>query len=248
MSGVPDQYAESAMKQWNPKPVPGAFNIIMIHQSMVGFMYAKHLMSLNSLPEGFDTYINGHIHESRKDKYSGAPLLIPGSFVPTQLTKESVQSRGFWIIDTENVPPKFDFYEIENQRKVYFRTFRTDMNRNMIIEELKTLSDTPHMKKPIIRVNFSGQEPVPEQFINDLRIRFGSVAILSFKKEIEEELPAARSLEEQKISVQELGKKVLMKNLEEFRLDTKTFESLFELLLEKKDEDAINLLKQSVDS
>lgn len=248
MSGVPDQYADSVMKKWNPQPVEGTFNIIMLHQSIAQFIYAKHLMDINSIPKGFDLYISGHIHESKQTKYADAPFLIPGSFIPTQLTKESVQSRGFWIIDTENIPPKFEFIELENQRKVYHRTFRTDMNKDMIIEELKILTETPYKKKPIIRINFTGKENMPDHFIDDLKSMFGKSAILSFKTDIEEEMPVAKSMEEQKMSVQELGRKVLMSNLREFKLDEKIFECVFELLLDKKDDEAINLLNQDIES
>jgi DNA repair exonuclease SbcCD nuclease subunit len=247
MSGVPDQYAESVMKKWNPAPVPGAFNILMLHQSLAPFMYARHLMDVNALPRGFDLYINGHIHESRKEKYADAPFLIPGSFVTTQLTKESVQDRGFWMIDTGGIPPGMDFLPLESQRMVYYRTLPSDMKGEMVAEEIRTLLGMKHRKKPLIRINFSGKSEVSEQMIADLKARFSASAILSFRKEESGET-LARTMEEQKKSVRELGHEILHRNLREFKLDGSVFGGVFELLLEEKEDEAIDLLNRGVEN
>ena len=248
MSGVPDQYAESVMKKWNPKPVPGAFNVLMLHQSLAPFMYAKHLMNVSSLPQGFDLYINGHIHESRKERYADAPLLIPGSFVTTQLTKESVQDRGFWIVDTGNIPPKMDFVQLESQRKVYYRSLPADMGREMVSEEIANLLTMQHRKKPMIRINFTGRGEVSDQMISDLKAKYSGSAILFFRKETDGAGAVSRTIEEQRKSVRELGQEILSRNLREFKLDEGSFSSVFELLLEDREEDAIGLLNKGVEN
>jgi DNA repair exonuclease SbcCD nuclease subunit len=248
MSGVPDQYAESVMKKWNPKPVQGAFNIIMFHQSLAPFMYAKHLMDVNSIPEGFDLYINGHIHESKRHQYAGAPLLIPGSFVTTQLTKESVQSRGFWIVDTCSDSVSMEFMELESQRRVYHKTLPSDMSSEMVMDEIRILLNKPHKKKPMIRINFTGKEKVPEHLTDELKTKFRDSAIISFGKGVASERIVSTSVDEHKKSVRELGHDILVRNLKEFKLDEGMFTDIFELLIEKRDKEAIDLLNSGIEN
>jgi len=238
MSGVPDQYTESVLKEWNPKPIPGCTNILMIHQSVKEFMHERvpHTISLEYLPKGFDLYILGHIHRPEKSSYDNSPVIIPGSLVPTQLTKESTKSKGFWFFETESRELKF--IPLQTQRTIYFIEKE---NIEEIKKELEKLLSGKFAKKPIIRI--TGR--ISNETEKDIRNRFGDRAIISFKKEhsAEEETPR-KTLEEHKLSVQELGKKLLEQNIKEFKLDPKIFEQVFELLLEGKQDDALDILSK----
>jgi DNA repair exonuclease SbcCD nuclease subunit len=236
-SGVPDQYAEAALEQWNPKPMEGTFNIFMLHQSMAPFVYADKTIDVESLPKGFDLYVAGHMHEAQQPD-GDYPILIPGSTIQTQLNKESTRTRGFWILDT--VTRDFEFRPLEGQRKVYYRAFENPSPED-IESEIERILEESHEKKPIIRIHLTGKE-IPLQEIQD---KFQGQAILSFKKDFEEESLPVKSLEEHKLSVQELGKKLLRENLQAAGLDPERFESIFELLLEKKNEQAQGLLYKS---
>lgn len=242
MSGVPDQFSASVLEQWNPKPVEGCFNIFMLHQSMSPFMYAPHLLPVEKLPKGFNLYVCGHVHEPRKSVYSNAPLIIPGSLATTQITKESVNPMGFWTFDTET--GKSEFNAIENQRRIYYKEMDTESATQEIIEkEIKEiLQQNEHKKKPIIRIKLTGKEKkLP---LDEIKSRFDEKAIVSFRKATEEEEIQVKTIEEHKLSVQELGKKLLEENMKEFRLNPKTFEHVFELLLEGKPEEVVNLLSK----
>jgi DNA repair exonuclease SbcCD nuclease subunit len=238
MSGVPDQYAESVLSQWNPQPIQGAFNIFMLHQSVAPFLYADKTIELETLPKGFDVYVAGHMHESQQSTHSQNPFLIPGSTIQTQLNKESIQRRGFWILDTES--RSLDFRELGSQRKVYYRAFENPEQEDIETEIEKILEET-HEKKPIIRIRLTGKETDT----SGIQDKFQDQAILSFKKDFEEEAPPAKTLEEHKLSVQELGRKILHENLQAAGLDPERFENIFELLLEKKNESAQELLYKS---
>lgn len=239
LSGVPDQYAESVLSEWNPQPMKGCFNIFMLHQSVAPFLYSDKLVDLDSLPKGFDLYVAGHMHDPQTSVHSSAPLLIPGSTIQTQLNKESVQSRGFWILDTET--RSLDFRELASQRKVYYRAFENPGPGEMENEIESILEDTHHEKKPIIRIRLTGKETDTSA----IQSRFQELAIISFRKDFDEEALPAKTLEEHRLSVQELGRKILRENLEAAGLDPERFESIFELLLEKRTEQAQELLYKS---
>jgi DNA repair exonuclease SbcCD nuclease subunit len=234
-SGIPDQYAEAALGDWNPRPIQGIFNIFMLHQSVAPFLYADKTIDVENLPRGFDLYVAGHMHESKTSSHSGSPFLIPGSTIQTQLTKESPQARGFWILDTET--SELEFRPLEGQRKVYYRAFENASPEEIEIEIEKILEES-HEKKPVIRIHLTGKE-IP---LSDLQDKFHESALLSFKKDFEDSEIPVKTLEEHRLSVQELGKRLLRENLQTAGLDPERFESIFELLLERKNEQAQNLL------
>ncbi len=240
MSGVPDQFSAGVLEQWNPNPMENCFNIFMLHQSLSPFMYAPHLLPVEKLPGGFDLYICGHMHEPKKSVYRESPFIIPGSLVTTQITKESMKPMGFWSFETES--RKSEFRVIENQRKVYYIVMDTgNLERDDIENEIGKILETGHKKKPIVRIKLKGKE---KNFpLDEIKSRFVDKAIVSFRKETEEENIQAKTLEEHRLSVQELGKKLLYENLRELKLNPKTFEHIFELLLENKIDEVMGLLK-----
>jgi DNA repair exonuclease SbcCD nuclease subunit len=244
MSGVPDQYAESVLKNWDPKPIPGYLNIFMIHQSISQFLYAPHAIDINVLPKGFDLYICGHMHEAKKSSYDGKPVLIPGSPITTQITKDSVNPRGFWKIDVQkNQIKNIDWVQIEKQRKVYYLEFEDE---SRIVEKIDEILKKPHDKKPLLKIV---APEIKDSLINEIKIRFGEKCIISFKKEVvEKPVLAAKTLNEQKLSVSELGRKLFRENLEEKNLDVQTFESVFEFLENDDYEKALELLKEKIKS
>jgi DNA repair exonuclease SbcCD nuclease subunit len=232
MSGVPDQYAESVLKNWNPKPFEGCFNILILHQSISEFLYAPHTLDLKALPKGFDLYVDGHVHEARKAEYSGRPFLLTGSLIPTQLREESARPKGFWTFETSTGGTSW--VPLDNQRKVYYRAFESP-DFETIERELKKILGEEQSKKPIVRINMKGK--VKDTLTNEIESRFGGKAILSFRKETRREEIPARTMEEHKLSVEEMGRKFLLENLEKSGLDPEFFEDVFDLLAEGRTED-----------
>jgi len=245
MSGVPDQHTEEALREWGPKPVPGCVNILMLHQNLTEFMHEKvpHTLDISKLPKGFDFYVCGHIHETVKREHGSGLIILPGSLIPTQLTKD-FEGAGFWQIDTS--AKKVELVSLENQRKIYVREFEASKSGAEAIEkEMAEILKTEQSKKPIIRVKLKGrQTDLP---LKSIEAKLGDKCILSFRKDFEkEELPQAKGMEEHKLSVDDMGRKLLRANLKEFKLDEKLFESVFELLLEKKTDDVLTLLSSPV--
>lgn len=239
LSGVPDQYAGEELKKWGPRPEPGCYNIFMLHQNMREFMppQIEHALRTDDLPGGFDLYVCGHIHESTVAKKGSKPFIFPGSLIPTQIDRESAKPRGFFIVDTRG--GAIDFIEIEGQRKVYL--IEGVGGRAGITAELDRLLSAGHPKKPIIRIRVqSGDEGLQ----GEIRSRYGDRALLSFKAGPEESsiLLAAKTLEEHTLSVNELGRTLLEKNLRGLGLDAGLYESVFELISENREEEAERLV------
>ena len=244
LSGIPDQYVEKTLQEWNPKPVPNCFNIFMLHQSLEGFLYAPHLVPLKALPKNFDMYINGHIHNPEVSSYGTKPLIITGSTVQTQLNKESVKPRGFWFFDTENLENGVQYIEINSQRRVYYDEFNNAKEEQME-RKIKQILSNYHHKKPVIRFKITGSLDVDT---NALKKKYQDVALLSFRKDIEKEGLETKTIEEQKMSVDDLGKKLLRQNLESAKLDPVVFETVFEMMEGGRQDFVVEFMRSSINN
>ncbi len=112
IGNVPDEYAEEAVKKVMERfsPQDGAFRILLIHQSIRELMpHGKNELSLDYLETlPFDLIVNGHLHG--KEIMLKGRFLIPGSTVITQLKKEEMAGKGFFLFDTAT--RKADFMPI----------------------------------------------------------------------------------------------------------------------------------------
>jgi len=95
----------------------------------------------------------------------------------------------------------------------------------------------------VLRINLKGG--AKDTLTSEIEMKFGEKLILSFKKEKQEKKLPTKTLEEHKLSVEEMGRKILSQNLKKSGLDPKTFENVFELLVEGKTEDVMNTLLKS---
>jgi len=242
MSGVPEAYAKEVLQQWNPKPVEGAFNIFMLHQSIHPYIYnpiEPPSLRLEDLPEGFDLYISGHIHWREKTQIRGKPFIIPGSLIPTQINKtEAKYPKGFFVVElNENVEIKF--VELENQRKVFYKEFKVNNeNPSEILERIEEYLDgIEEDKKPLVRIKVTGRiEKGTSLDLSYIREKYKDKLLLSLsvrveEEEIENKIKLLRSMRESKESVEEMGMKILRENLKELNL-SKVYEEIFDFLVE----------------
>ncbi|MBI5223544.1 DNA repair exonuclease [Candidatus Micrarchaeota archaeon] len=103
LGSIPEDYVVPALKKTLERFVPDtkAFKIIILHQSIKELLPADSteelsLEYLETLP--FDLIVNGHIHE-QVVKLNGR-FIIPGSTVITQLKKDQMLPRGYFLYDT----------------------------------------------------------------------------------------------------------------------------------------------------
>lgn len=120
LGSVPEEYAKTALDRSmadNYRPEPGAFRILMIHQSIKELVPAGEeeltLEHLEALP--FDLIVDGHIHETMSKL--GGRFVIPGSTVITQLKKEETAPKGYYIYDT--AARKCEFVPIKSREFFY---------------------------------------------------------------------------------------------------------------------------------
>ena len=200
MSYLPEKYSKDVLEEWAPKPVPGAKNILILHQNIEPFIYSPLEdvnLKISDLPEGFDIILNGHIHWKNEVPVGNGKLLMPGSTIPTQLNKkESEVRKGYFTLDKE-----LKFREIQ-QRDFYLKTAE---KKEEIEEFLKHLPETE--LKPIIKIKIRNTSSLD---LNIIERKYREKGILIFKKELEKQFEKHKTdILRKQLSAEEYGLKLL---------------------------------------
>jgi len=251
LSGVPENYAKQALDAWKPKPFKDCPNILMVHQNFKELIpeLETGYMQLADLPKGFHMFLLGHVHWNMEFKHplTKAPILVPGSTVKTQLTqKEAEKEKGIYIIAVGREKGNVKFIPIET-RPLYYHKIKIDNESpaNILKKITKQIKDDIKKSKeiPLIRIKLSGvlKEKYSPTDINLKKIidEFENKAIISMDKSKLQSSSLSKSsrllvdLKENKISIEELGLKILQDSLKE-PIDTRKLESIFNLLVEQE--------------
>ncbi len=247
MSGVPERYAKEVLMQWNPKPVPDAVNIFLIHQSISPYIYSPlepPSLTLEDLPKGFDLYVSGHIHWHEIRPLHTGKFLICGSTITTSAHKsEAEQKKTIYKYDGNTITS----IPLENQRKVIWNEFEFNPAIKSSIENV--LSTIPISNpKPLVYIKVKGQIPkdsVAPSFA-ELEEKYRNRAIININKDLttegfQEQVEFLRDLREQKLSPEEHGLKLLQKNLQEINCGLK-IDEIFDHLVEGNSDMIFDLL------
>jgi DNA repair protein SbcD/Mre11 len=254
LSGIPDQFAIQAMESWNPQPFPQIPNFLLIHQTFKELIpdVKQNVMSYANLPRGFNLFILGHIHWRVEDKhpFTETPILVPGSTVRTQLRKiEAEREKGFYIININEDKFNISFKNLENVRKFFYEIINVNGKKpselvTEIQERISIILKT-HTKKisPLIRFKLKGV--LAEGFLpTDLNFtpiqkKFSERTILYFDRskiessQLGERAKLLYNLKQNKVSVEEIGMKLLLENLKiTDPKQAKDMQEIFEKLVE----------------
>ena len=246
MGGVPEEYAKGALEAISPKPVEGAFNLFLFHQSMKEFLPGESLMGIEDLPKGFDLYLCGHMHTKMSEKLnSGAFLLIPGSTVITQMRKDEVDGKGFFVFDTEK--KEAVFHKIQSRPFFYeeleFKEAGLEEVAAKARKSLEKMLENKSAVKPIIKLKLRG---TVAKGLNPSDLDTGAVvkefenrAMVEIDKNLEfdnlkERIEKLRNLRESKLSVKEIGIEILKEKLKKYGFKSSVdVETLYSLLSEE---------------
>ena len=157
LGGIADDRFREIVARENPKPVGGMFNVLFFHQSVYELLpFDKNFIRTDELPEGFDLYVNGHIHGKVEAKAHGKPFLISGSTVLTQLKAGEQEPKGFFIYDT--VTGGYTFNKIRSRRFVLLKLNIDGREPAQIEGDIERLvRENCSDDKPILRIEISGK-------------------------------------------------------------------------------------------
>ncbi|MCX8190226.1 MAG: DNA repair exonuclease [Candidatus Diapherotrites archaeon] len=232
LGGVPEKKALDVLRAWNPKPEPKAFNILVLHQSFKEFLPFDDEMiatlTIDSLPEGFDIIVNGHLHWQNEVKQGNKHLILTGSTMLTQMKRlEAKKPKGIYIMDTKS--KALDFLHLPNQRpfiyeKLEFENAEKNIVAKRLREVLGKITSEQYCKMPLVKIKLSGslaKGHTPESIdIKDILDEYSKKAIISidsdfFAQSFSKKLSELVALQEKNKSVLEFGYELLEKKLGE---------------------------------
>jgi len=230
LSGVPEKKALDALRMWNPCPVEGKKNLLMLHQSIKDFLPFDDEMiasiSLSDLPEGFSLIVNGHLHWQSDEKMQGKRLIMPGSTVITQMKRlEAEKEKGIFVWDSSL--NTLEFKPLPNQRKfVYKKLEFKEAGQEEIFgaveKALESAIDGNFLQKPLVKIKLKGTlaKGVQQSDISFSKLleQYGEKAIVSIGREFSavsfaKKLEELRELQKSRKSIASMGLELLEKNL-----------------------------------
>jgi len=237
MGSVPEDMARAALPQISCKPVAGAFNIFVVHQSFQEFDVSGNdtYITFDDLPEGYDLYLCGHVHQPCLT----GKVLNPGSTVVTQMRKDEVGPRGWLLYDT--AARKAEFKPVASRQLFHsiltFESAKPDEIRARVeAEARRLLSAAPAgAPSPLVKIVVKGTL-APGFGTADLSMPgMGDNVFIdnSMNSEnLKERIAQIKLSREKKLSARQQGMEILRKKLEEAHFTLGEPEEVFEKLLE----------------
>ncbi len=232
LGGISEERVVERLKELSPKPVEGAFNIFMFHQSTYELLpFSDDFMHNEDLPKGFDLYVDGHIHNRVEMSVHGKYLLIPGSTVLTQLKDGEQEDKGFILFDTGT--GRYEFIPINSRRFVVER---------LAFKEAKPADVTDRVARAIEKNLAAGEMPIIKVYLEgsiahgftstDMALghfvkRYQGRALVEIDGsrlkniELEGEIESLRDNRIGDMSVRERGMEVLLARLKELGFDSR---------------------------
>ncbi len=257
MGGVPEEQAGEHLRLLDPKPVPGAFNVFVFHQSLKEIISVSEGMSASDLPDGFDLYVDGHIHWAQELRFREKRILLPGSTVVTQMKRSETEPKGFYVFDTATGDASF--VKIDSRPFFFSEIVFENASPSKIEEEArKKLAEMvirARGRTPLVKLKLRGtlEKGIQAQNIDlsNVEKEFGERMVLSIDKEfaseeLREKIELLRRLREEKKGVREMGLAVLEKKLSEAGVKMPS-EELFELLSEARGNESDERIKKALE-
>ncbi|MGC8572247.1 MAG: metallophosphoesterase family protein [Candidatus Micrarchaeia archaeon] len=251
LGGIADERVKEYIKNMNFKPVKDMFNIFVFHQNIYELLpFDTNALHYDDLPEGFDLYVDGHIHNRVEAKAHNKPFLIAGSTVLTQLKESEVGKKGFILFDTSD--SSYKFIDINSRTfkmlKINIDDATPESFLNKCEDEInKALKNE---NNPIIKVKVEGTiaegynlidmpiQNIVNKFSNKSTIEFDTSKLVN--KGSEERLNEIKSGNLEGVPIKELGMKMFIDNLNTLNFKNRYDPiKLFEILTENKNDKLI---------
>ena len=233
MGSVPEDMAGESLKQIACKPVEGAFNVFVLHQSFQEFdrMKNEQYITFDELPSGFDLYLCGHVHQKNLE----TKVLNPGSTVVTQLREDEKGQRGWLLYDTATKSAEFKPIKSRElfHKVLEFDKAKPDEMRQKVADEITAaLAAQPNC---LVKIVIKGT--LADGFkSSDLSLpSFGDNVFVdnSLNSEnLRERIAQIKLAREKKLSSKEIGMQILRKKLEGTSYSLGDPERVFEQLLD----------------
>lgn len=130
-------------------------SILMLHGGITKFFGFECEFELDTIPEGFDYYALGHIHERKLDKFHNGILCYPGSTEiknKGEIKEYEEKDKGYTLVSIDD-EIKAEYINIEIERKFIvedIKYYELDERIDELINRINTEILSKTTKKPIL--------------------------------------------------------------------------------------------------
>ncbi|MFH1221880.1 MAG: DNA repair exonuclease [Candidatus Micrarchaeota archaeon] len=237
VGSVPEEYAEEEIKKAidGYKAPDGAFKILVLHQNINELVNQNGMTLdfLNKLP--FDFIINGHIHK-RYVKLDGK-LLIPGSTVITQLKKEEMEPKGYYLLDTAT--GKCEFFEVATRKFFYEELKFTNATEKEVLDAIDAKIGGIRKDQPAAIISLKLTGSLREGLkASDIRLNIDDPLVFASNElnvaDLKDKIEEIKRIRDSNMSVREFGRMELERRLKG-KLKLFKPSELFEKLVEDQE-------------
>ena len=214
-------------------------SILVLHQGISKYLPEEaYELELDDLPENFNYYALGHIHDFFEEDYGKGKLVYPGSMELFKINNNyKTFGKGFCVVDISEDTPKVERIQIDLPRKILNETIKYENfeeELKNLKNELKILDNKPMLDLKVVGGDFVSsdiyeiiQEEIGELVLN-LRPIFKPDEILEEEKYIE----TGKTLDPKSVLMKRIDEKYCMDEITNLSVD------LLDNLSAKKVDDA----------
>ena len=132
-------------------------SIIVLHQAIKTFLDKEdsYELEFNELPDNFNYYAMGHLHNYITDNYGNGMLVYPGSMEINRANEiAQIDNKGFCVVDLSGDEPEVERIAVELSRKQFIINVEYDKLYNEL-EDLKGKIRS-FDKKPLLNIRVYG--------------------------------------------------------------------------------------------
>lgn len=131
-------------------------SILVLHQGIDKYLPFQYELEIGDIPDNFDYYALGHLHNYIEDDFGKGKLVYPGSidiWRTNELSDYKKNGKGFVVVDFDGPKPNVKRVTVESPRVFIDKTISYDNLKEEIVNIKNNITDFD--KKPIISLNIN---------------------------------------------------------------------------------------------
>lgn len=131
-------------------------SILVLHQGIDKYLPFQYELEIGDIPDNFDYYALGHLHNYIEDDFGKGKLVYPGSidiWRTNELSDYKKNGKGFVVVDFDGPKPNVKRVTVESPRVFIDKTISYDNLKEEIVNIKNNIADFD--KKPIISLNIN---------------------------------------------------------------------------------------------
>ncbi|MGC9517947.1 MAG: metallophosphoesterase family protein [Methanomicrobiales archaeon] len=133
--------------------------ILVLHQGIDKYLPYEYELKIGDIPDNFNYYALGHIHNRIIDDYGDGKLVYPGSpeiWRVDELPIYKTKGKGFYVVDTEGDQADIQPVNLQLPRETIQKNIEYAKLNSELMELKKEISILD--KKPVLHLKISGQD------------------------------------------------------------------------------------------